>query len=157
MTARLGTTAPSAQSYELINYSCLHAVHEIAPSGETHQPFRLIPIGSASFLIDLRRPIRHSSSIAAPATATAFLLVSLSKMPRGCNEGSQTLSRGLAPTHFRSRLTTLRQRGSPERLDEWFGLLATFEQKALVWKGDLNQAPIPGQHASPDRRSESTL
>src|ERR1700691_2989793 len=47
-------------------------------------------------LFDLSRPdqpaslpiysrIRHSSSIAAPATASAFLLVSLSKMPRGRN------------------------------------------------------------------------
>ena len=31
------------------------------------------------------RPIRVPSSIAAPATATVFLLVSLSKMPRGSN------------------------------------------------------------------------
>jgi hypothetical protein len=31
------------------------------------------------------RPVRANSSIAAPATATAFLLVSLSKIPRGSN------------------------------------------------------------------------
>ena len=46
-----------------------------------------------------------------------------------------------------------------EELNECIGLLATLEQKALVWKrGLLNQVPIPGQHAaSPYKRSESSL
>jgi hypothetical protein len=50
------------------------------------------------------RPISDPISIAAPTTATAFLLVSLSKMPRG----NFPLPQHPAPRHFRSRLTTIR-------------------------------------------------
>jgi hypothetical protein len=109
-----------------------------------HQPFRLIPTGSASFLTDLRRPIRHSSSIAAAATASAFLLVSLSKMPRGSGEVSTVWLCELAPKHFRSRLTTFRPSGlqifavtvSPKPVTyrnagQW---MAPLEAKRHIWE-----------------------
>ena len=57
------------------------------------------------------RPIGDRSSIAAPTTATAFLLVSLSEMPRGSYASCSVWPRRLAPEHFRSRLTTIRQLG----------------------------------------------
>jgi hypothetical protein len=55
-----------------------------------------------------------ASSMAAPATTTVFLLVSLSKNAPEQQRGSTVWLRGRAPKHFRSRLTTSRQSGWPD-------------------------------------------
>ena len=67
----------------LVSHCCLQAIHEIARSWEIYLPSRLTQPGSSRLFAFSMQANSAPSSIAAPATATAFLLVSLSKMPRG--------------------------------------------------------------------------
>ena len=118
-------TPPDPATIQSLSNVCQHVFALLRPNRKTTALSRItgcmqvakLPLSrtSTSHRTPARLPLPDSSrrspkpslvlsSIAAPTTASAFLLVSLSKMPRS----NLVLPQRPAPRHFRSRLTTMR-------------------------------------------------